>query len=118
MSAKIITVAQQKGGAGKTTMAAHLAVAFTKAGRSVAAIDIDRMVLLSRTGLMGAGTINIYDRDRIAKLNRKNIVGSIRCFVDCNQTKRVVTANLFCGITGTDQLVLHTNRCLQRRRYQ
>ena len=41
MAAKIITVAQQKGGAGKTTLAAHLAVAFTAAGKSVAVVDID-----------------------------------------------------------------------------
>ncbi|MEX0923346.1 MAG: ParA family partition ATPase [Rhodovibrionaceae bacterium] len=41
MTAKIITVAQQKGGAGKTTLAAHLAVAFTAAGKSVAVVDID-----------------------------------------------------------------------------
>jgi chromosome partitioning protein len=41
MSAKIITVAQQKGGAGKTTLTAHLAIAFAAAGKSVAVIDID-----------------------------------------------------------------------------
>ena len=41
MSAKILTVAQQKGGAGKTTLAAHLAVAFTEAKHTVALIDID-----------------------------------------------------------------------------
>jgi chromosome partitioning protein len=40
--AKIITIAQQKGGAGKTTMAAHLAVAWSASGRRrVAIIDID-----------------------------------------------------------------------------
>lgn len=41
MTYKIITIAQQKGGAGKTTVAAHLAVAFSKMGKNVAAIDID-----------------------------------------------------------------------------
>ena len=41
MSARIITIAQQKGGAGKTTLAAHLAVAWAKAERSVALLDID-----------------------------------------------------------------------------
>ncbi|MFQ5775299.1 MAG: ParA family partition ATPase [Kiloniellaceae bacterium] len=41
MAAKILTIAQQKGGAGKTTLAAHLAVAFTAAKRRVALIDID-----------------------------------------------------------------------------
>lgn len=41
MAAKIITVAQQKGGAGKTTLTAHLAVAFTAARKKVAVVDID-----------------------------------------------------------------------------
>lgn len=38
---KIITVAQQKGGAGKTTITAHLAVALSQRGRRVAVVDID-----------------------------------------------------------------------------
>lgn len=37
----VITIAQQKGGAGKTTMAVNLAVAFAKAGKSVALMDTD-----------------------------------------------------------------------------
>lgn len=42
MVAKIITIAQQKGGAGKTTMAAHLAVTWASTGRRrVAIIDVD-----------------------------------------------------------------------------
>lgn len=41
MAATVITVAQQKGGAGKTTLAAHLAVAFTAMKKSVAIVDID-----------------------------------------------------------------------------
>lgn len=39
--AKVITIAQQKGGAGKTTVAAHLAVALAQKGNRVAVIDID-----------------------------------------------------------------------------
>ncbi|GAB4180468.1 MAG: ParA family partition ATPase [Thalassobaculales bacterium] len=41
MVAKIITIAQQKGGAGKTTLAAHLAVAWSGLGHRVAVVDID-----------------------------------------------------------------------------
>jgi chromosome partitioning protein len=41
MAAKIITIAQQKGGAGKTTLAAQLAVAWVRQGRRLALIDID-----------------------------------------------------------------------------
>jgi chromosome partitioning protein len=48
MAARIITVAQQKGGAGKTTLAAHLAVAFTAMNKRVVAIDIDPQQSLSR----------------------------------------------------------------------
>jgi len=41
MTGLIITFAQQKGGAGKTTVAAHVAVACALAGRSVALLDTD-----------------------------------------------------------------------------
>lgn len=41
MAGAIVTIAQQKGGSGKTTLAAHLAVALHGIGRSVGLIDID-----------------------------------------------------------------------------
>lgn len=41
MSARIITVAQQKGGAGKTTLAIHLATAFAQRGYSTILFDTD-----------------------------------------------------------------------------
>lgn len=41
MAGKIITVAQQKGGAGKTTLVAQLGVAFAAKGNRVALVDID-----------------------------------------------------------------------------
>jgi len=41
MPARIVTIAQQKGGAGKTTIAAQLAVAWARAGRRVGLVDID-----------------------------------------------------------------------------
>jgi chromosome partitioning protein len=47
MAAKIITIAQQKGGAGKTTLAAQLAVAFAAAGKRVAIVDIDPQASLA-----------------------------------------------------------------------
>ena len=47
MTAKVFTIAQQKGGAGKTTLVAHLAVAYTAAKYRVALIDIDPQESLS-----------------------------------------------------------------------
>ncbi len=46
--AQIITIAQQKGRTGKTTIAAHIAVSFAQTGRRVAIIDIDPQGSLSR----------------------------------------------------------------------
>ena len=48
MSGKVMTVAQQKGGAGKTTLVAQLAVAFAAKGRRVALVDIDPQGSLTR----------------------------------------------------------------------
>ncbi|HIJ62881.1 MAG TPA: ParA family protein [Rhodospirillaceae bacterium] len=41
MTAKIVAIAQQKGGAGKTTIAIQLAVAWTREGYRVAMLDVD-----------------------------------------------------------------------------
>lgn len=48
MAGKVFTVAQQKGGAGKTTLAAHLAIAWMQLGYRVATVDIDPQGSLSR----------------------------------------------------------------------
>ncbi|MGA0540138.1 ParA family partition ATPase [Neotabrizicola sp. VNH66] len=45
---RVITVAQQKGGAGKTTLAANLAVAFRRRGLKVALLDTDPQGSLGR----------------------------------------------------------------------
>jgi chromosome partitioning protein len=44
----VICVAQQKGGSGKTTIAANLAVAFSRGGQSVALLDTDPQGSLGR----------------------------------------------------------------------
>jgi len=47
MTATIITIAQRKGGAGKTTLAAHLGVALANVGRVVGLIDTDPQASLA-----------------------------------------------------------------------
>lgn len=48
MTGKIITIAQQKGGSGKTTLAANLALALLAAGKTVAILDTDPQGSLGR----------------------------------------------------------------------
>jgi chromosome partitioning protein len=48
MAGHVITVAQQKGGSGKTTIACHLAVHFLRDGWSVAVLDTDPQGSLGR----------------------------------------------------------------------
>lgn len=48
MTPMVLTVAQQKGGAGKTTMAAHLAAFWADKGYPVGLIDVDRQASLTR----------------------------------------------------------------------
>lgn len=48
MAGRVITVAQQKGGSGKTTLAAHLALGFLAQGKSVALVDLDPQGSLGR----------------------------------------------------------------------
>jgi chromosome partitioning protein len=48
MAGYAITVAQQKGGSGKTTIAANLAVALIQRGHSVAVLDTDPQGSLGR----------------------------------------------------------------------
>jgi chromosome partitioning protein len=47
MPGTIVTIAQQKGGAGKTTLAIHLALAWAAGGKRVAILDIDPQASLS-----------------------------------------------------------------------
>jgi chromosome partitioning protein len=48
MSGLVITIAQQKGGSGKTTVSANLAIGFLRQGKSVALVDIDPQGSLGR----------------------------------------------------------------------
>lgn len=57
MAGRIITVAQQKGGSGKTTLAAHLAMGFRAEGKTVALIDLDPQ------GSLGRWYLTRFERD-------------------------------------------------------
>ena len=58
----VITLAQQKGGAGKTTVLAHLAAAWTEAGRTVALIDLDPQQSATRwAGLRADPQIDVIE---------------------------------------------------------
>jgi len=57
----IIALAQRKGGAGKTTLAAHLAVGWALAGRRVTALDIDPQGSLSRWADLRRGASIVTD---------------------------------------------------------
>jgi chromosome partitioning protein len=62
MAGTVITIAQQKGGAGKTTLCAHLALAWALAGKSVAVIDIDPQASLGAWHAMRRETLGEGDR--------------------------------------------------------
>jgi chromosome partitioning protein len=62
MAGMVITIAQRKGGAGKTTLAAQLSTAWARQGARVALLDIDPQASLAawvdlRRSRLGAGAI-------------------------------------------------------------
>ena len=78
----VITVAQQKGGAGKTTLVVQLATALRAAGRSVALVDIDPQASLT------AWMRRREHRPQPAADLRLSMVGGWRLSVELDRLKR------------------------------
>jgi len=78
----IITIAQQKGGAGKTTLAVQLATAMRRAGKSVAVVDIDPQASL--TAWM---RLREHEAREAAEI-RFSMVGGWRLGVELDRLKR------------------------------
>lgn len=80
----IITIAQQKGGAGKTTLAVQLATALRRAGKSVAVVDIDPQASLT-------AWMRLREHEaREAPELRFSMVGGWRLGVELDRLKREV----------------------------
>jgi len=80
MSAKVLCVTQQKGGAGKTTLCAHLAVALAAGRCDVTVIDIDPQQSLAtwyrkREDLFGDD--DGLDVEVVAELRRSSQIGKL-----------------------------------------
>lgn len=82
MRPAVVTVAQQKGGAGKTTLVIQLATAFLAQGRRVAVVDIDPQGSLT-------GWMRIREhRRRDAPELRFSMIGGWRLGVELDRLKR------------------------------
>ena len=80
--ASVVTVAQQKGGAGKTTLVIQLATALAAAGRRVALVDIDPQGSLT-------GWMRLREhRQRDAPELRFAMIGGWRLGVEIDRLKR------------------------------
>ena len=82
MRPAVVTVAQQKGGAGKTTLVIQLATALTGMGRKVALVDIDPQGSLT-------GWMRLREhRQREAPALRFSMIGGWRLGVELDRLRR------------------------------
>lgn len=80
MSSQIICVAQQKGGAGKTTLVSNLAIAYLAAGKSVALLDTDPQGSLGKWLDVREETLGENDKLQFATATAYGISRAIRGF--------------------------------------
>jgi len=86
MTARVFAIAQQKGGVGKTTLAAQLAVAWSRGGRSVALLDTDPQGSLAAWFAARQKTLDGTDDGRFA-------VASIGGWRTAAEVERAAAAN-------------------------
>lgn len=82
MSSHIICVAQQKGGAGKTTLVSNLAIAFLAEGKRVALLDTDPQGSLGKWLDIREEALGVNDRLQFATATAYGISRAIRGFSD------------------------------------
>ena len=82
MSSQIICVAQQKGGAGKTTLVSNLAIAFLAEGKSVALLDTDPQGSLGKWLDIREEALGVNDKLQFATATAYGISRAIRGFSD------------------------------------
>lgn len=80
MSARIICIAQQKGGAGKTTLVSNLAIAYLADGKSVALLDTDPQGSLGKWLDVREELLGVDDNLRFATATAYGISRAIRTF--------------------------------------